>query len=107
MQKNLLADLWNSPHFDEGNFEYIDEILIQHPQDVDYFVSLWTCELKRKSELALVIITVIPYKPAIEYALNYDDWQISDFESLRWWDEAKGFYTLDDDQYRDWLSRPC
>lgn len=102
-----LAKILNVPNFDESSFQLLEGYLGNYPGKSDYFVNKF--HMKRDEVLNwdviyLVILSVFPYGPAIHHAVEYEDWELSDFSSFSWFNG--GNYTvIEESEYDDWLSK--
>ncbi len=100
-------ELLNDPHFDESNFLVIEDYLRKNPSKLDYFMERFHMEKEdvlNWDVIYLIILDIIPYGPAMQYALENEDWEMSDFADYCWFQE--GNYTIiSKDGYNDFLAK--
>lgn len=102
--KNELKKLWFDEHFDESNLSEIERILSIKPSYVDFFVRKIESEASQMNTIYLIVLSVIPLETCVRYAIEQDDWLISDFSEYNWFKSENSFKIMTELEYEDWLA---
>ena len=101
-----VEEIWNDKSFDESTLSVLEEILVKDPHKVSFFVELFHQPKERVSGwdfLYLVILYALPYKPALDHAIDKEEWAIEDFSEFEWYSEGK-YSPVSENEFLNWLS---